>query len=286
MGACPRTSPRPRRPGAARADLLRRERRGPAARRGAGGRPGGRRLQAGQDLQSLVALLPGQAGQHRVAEDPRQHGLAEGDRIGTVLPARAAPGPRAQHLPGGAAGEVREHRLVERLRGRAGRAGHDRGQPAHIRPGRGGGAGRFVGSDGPRPQLVRRGRVAAHGLLVVERLPIPGEVLARGLAGHRVDGQQDIDHPGLHRLGFSRHVFLPGPARTAPWTLPATRRAAVTGTWSLAWIRAVKVPVVRDRHEPGPGVTARLHQEPADQPVRPLSPATRSSPESTAVDRA
>ena len=81
----------------------------------------------------------------RLTEDPRQHGLAEDDRIGVVLPIRSGfPAPRAQHLARRAAGKMREHGLVERLRGLAGCPGHDRGQPAHVRPGPAGCVRRLV----------------------------------------------------------------------------------------------------------------------------------------------
>jgi hypothetical protein len=151
--------------------------------------------------------LPGQAGQDRLAEDLREHGLAEGDRVRTVLPAggRAAL-TGAQYLAGRDGAEVRENRLVEGLRGLAGRAGHDRGQPADVRPGLGGGTGCLLGREGPRPQFVRGGRVTSRGLFLVERLPVPGEVRSGGMAGDWVDGQQDVDHPGLHRLGLSHDV--------------------------------------------------------------------------------
>ena len=82
------------------------------------------RLQAAQDLQGLVVVPPGQAGQDRVTEELREHDLAEGDLVGTVLSAggRAAL-PGAQHLAGRDGAEVRENRLVEGLRRPAGRRG-------------------------------------------------------------------------------------------------------------------------------------------------------------------
>ena len=79
-------SRRPRRRAVARAELRRCGEDG--LRRGG--------LQAAQDLQGLVVGLPGQAGQDRLAEDLREHGLAEGDGYGRYPrrgPCRRSPGP-------------------------------------------------------------------------------------------------------------------------------------------------------------------------------------------------
>ena len=186
---------------------------------GSGARRAGRRVQALQDLQRVVAVLPGQARQDRVTEDPRQHGLAEDDRVGAVLP--VAPGSPAPGPSTSRAGQPAKCASTASLNASGawpGCPGHDRGQPAHVRPGLGRGAGRLVGGDGPRPQLVRRGRVAPRDLLLVERHPVPGDVRACGVAGHRVDGQQDVDHPGLHRrrLRISHHVYLPRTGARCP----------------------------------------------------------------------